>query len=116
MLSGIERLQDTQLNRRKHIIKVRLKSKYDGNKLWKTLNQIMVRANTNYPSFTEVNEIFLTKAEDIANHFNDHFADKVDKLRNEMGSPSGNCMSSHITNSIMKDNVFLLLIYLRLTL
>lgn len=87
----------TKLNRKKKKVYYQNKiqeRKNDGNKLWKTLNEIMGRGKNNNPSFIEVNGAFLTKANDIANHLSNHFADKVDKLRNEMCSPSGSCISS----------------------
>lgn len=104
----IMRNKVTKLNRKKkrayyqNLIQER---KNDGNKLWRTLNEIMGRGCSNSPSFIEVNGSFLTNAKDIANHFNDHFADKVDKLRKDMGSPRGSGGMSHkiITNIIMKN-------------
>lgn len=79
----------TKLNRKKKTAYYQNKiqeRKNDGNKLWNTLNEIMGRAKNNTPSFIEVHGIFLTKAKDIANHFSNHFAEKVDRLRREMVS------------------------------
>lgn len=92
----------TKLNgKKKHFITER---KNDGNKLWKTLNEVMGRAKNNAPSFIEVNGIFSTKAKNVANHFNAHFVDKVDKLRKKMGFPSGGGMSFQIiTNSVVRN-------------
>ena len=78
--------------------------KNDGNKLWKTLNEIMGRGKSNSPSFIEVNGSFLTNAKDIANHFNDHFTNKVDKLRNDMGFPRVSGKSHEIISNIIMRN------------
>ena len=72
----------TKLNRQKKKVYYQNKiqeRKNDGNRLWKTLNEIMGKAKNATLSFIEVNGFFLTKPKDIANHFNDHFLDKVDK-------------------------------------
>ena len=61
-------------------------SKNDGKKLWKILNNIMGRNSNMHPSFIETEGKFITKPADIANHFNDYFTNKVDKLRNAMGA------------------------------
>ena len=114
-VKGIEKWQEycvmrnkvTKLNRKKKKVYYQNKiqeRKNDGNRLWKTLNEIMGRAKNTTSSFIEVNGFFLTKSKDIANNFNDHFLDKVDKLRKDTGSPSGLSMSTQIiANSIMKD-------------
>lgn len=59
----------TKLNRKKKKAYYQNKiqeRKNDGNKLWKTLNELMGRAKNNTPSFIEVKGIFLTKAKDIS--------------------------------------------------
>lgn len=82
--------------------------KNDGNRLWKTLNEIMGRESNATTSFIEVDGLFLTKANYIANTFNDHFLDEVHKLRKDISSTAGLSMSSQmIANSIMRNNVCL---------
>ena len=48
-----------------------------------TLYIYIINPNSS-PSFIEVDGSFITKPFDIANHFNDYFTGKVDKLRSEM--------------------------------
>ena len=103
----IMRNKVTKLNRKKkkaYYQNLILERKNDGNKLWKTLNEIMGRAKTNSPSFIEVDGSFLTKGKDIANHFNDHFVGKVDKLTKDM-PPFRVSGISHkiIANKIMRN-------------
>ena len=58
--------------------------KHDGKKLWGTLDDIMGRKSNSTPSFTESDGFFIIKPLDIANNCNDHFIDKVCKLRQEI--------------------------------
>ncbi|KAK1900116.1 Bile salt-activated lipase [Dissostichus eleginoides] len=53
-----------------------------------------------HPSFIETEGKFITKPADIANHFNDHFTNKVDKLRNAMGA-----VEDTVSHHIIKDRI-----------
>ena len=47
--------------------------KQDGEKIWKTLNKIMVRRTTGGASFVESDGMFLTNPSHIAIYFNEFF-------------------------------------------
>lgn len=96
----------TKLNRKKkktyHETKIN-NIKHDGKKLWSALNEIMGRKSNSTPSSIESNGSFITKPSDIANYFNNHFIEKVCKLRQEI--PKSNCEQfySCIKDQIMKN-------------
>lgn len=78
------RNQVTKINRKNKKMFFKLKineCKYDGKKLWSTLNDVMGRKPSQTPSFIDAGDSFLTKPHTIANYFNDFFVNKVDTLR-----------------------------------
>lgn len=78
--------------------------KYDGKKLWTTLNQIMGREKKGKtPAFIESGEGFITKPQEIADYFNNYFISKVDKIRNDTLPANSQLSESIIQNDIMKD-------------
>lgn len=78
--------------------------KYNSKKLWNTVNDLLGRKNKLTPSFLEVEGGFITKPSEIANHFNEYFIGKIDKLRNDMPDTDNNISHLLIKNEIMKDN------------
>lgn len=76
----------TKLNKKKkklyyeNIINI----KHDSKKMWNILNDIMGRKSKSTPSFLKSEGHFITKPLDIADHLNNYFNDKVNKLRVEM--------------------------------
>lgn len=78
-------------------------AKNDGKKLWSTLNEIMGRKSNTPISFIQSEGKYITKPDDIANHFNDFFKNKVDKLREGQQSSDGSLSRTLIKKEIMKD-------------
>ena len=83
----------TKLNRKKKKLfyEIRINAvKHDSKHLWKTLNNL-VRGNTKpTQSYLETEEGFLTKPVEIANHLNNYFMTKIDKLESSITSQSEN--------------------------
>ncbi len=48
-------------------------NKYDGKKLWSTLNKLMGRKARQTPSFIDTGDSFFTKPQEIENYLNDFF-------------------------------------------
>ena len=99
------RNQVTNINRKNKRIYFKSKlteCKYNGKKLWNTLNDIMGRKPNSTASFIDTGESFLTKPSEIADYFNSFFINKVDKLRSEMSSTSNASSYSNIEQKIMK--------------
>lgn len=99
----------TKMNRqkKKHYYQCKFEEcKNDSKKLWRTLNEAVGRDKMGKaPSFIEVDGVFVTKAVDIANYFNNFFINKVNTIRNQMLPVSGGLSDSIIKNKIMKDKV-----------
>lgn len=96
----------TKMNRHKKKIyyqdKIR-EVKNDSKQLWKTFNNILGKSKTTCPSFIEANGLFITKPLEIANHFNNFFIEKVEKLRIGMKSSEGELSKKLIKETIMKN-------------
>lgn len=75
----------------------------DNKKLWNTLTDLLSRNKKLTPSFLEVEGKFITKPIEIANYFNNHYIDKIDKLRNTMPNIDNNISYLLIKNKIMND-------------
>lgn len=99
------RNQVTKLNQRKKKLYYALqltRTKNDPKKLWSTLNDIMGRNTSPQPTFIENGGTFITKPKEIADHLNNFFRSKVNKLRKESSQRAD---SSSIVNiqDYMKD-------------
>ena len=90
--------------KRKDYYKQRLyESRLDSKKLWSALNEIMGRKSNVCHPLIESNGLVLTKPGDIANHFNNYYVGKVERLRQSMGTSQNTMSNDCIRNVIMKD-------------
>jgi len=80
-----------------------INEKYDNKKLWNVLNKMMGRKVKSIPAFIESDVFFITKPRDIANHLNNYFCDKINKLRVGMEQTENIKAEFLIRNSIMEE-------------
>jgi len=74
----------TKVNKRKkklHYTKKIIEIKHDSKQLWNTFNNILRGNNNSTPAYLEHEGEFFTRPSDIANHLNDFFINKINKLK-----------------------------------
>lgn len=94
----------TSLNKRKKKLYYEDRIKNINNnskKLWSVLNDVMGRRRNITPSYLEKEGLFLTKPADIANHIQNYFVDKINKLSTEMPVMENGNFNELINNRIM---------------
>lgn len=75
--------------------------KHDSKQLWNTLNNILRGNNKSTPAYLEYEGEFFTKSSDIANHLNDYFINKINKLKNTT-QPYKTDLSNILINKMME--------------
>ncbi len=80
--------------------------KHDSKQLWSMLNYLL-KGNKSIPSFLETGGEFLSKPNDIANHLNNYFINKIDMLKNTVQHKNKD-LSVRLIDQIMqgKDCIF----------
>lgn len=94
----------TKLNKKKKKVyydSLIINEKHDNKKLWSILKSMLGRNVKSTPSFLESGGQFITKPMDIANHLNNYFCDKIDRLRDDMGETNNSKAEFLIRNCIM---------------
>ncbi len=87
-----------------HFENVLQKASHDCKQLWNKLNYLLKRNSGSTVSYLETGEDFLTKPVDIANHLNNYFIKKVDKLKTT-AQRRNDTLGARLIDQIMKDKV-----------
>lgn len=94
----------TKLNKRKkkqYYDNIIHETKHDSKRLWSILNHLVKGKTKSTPSYLETEGGFLTKSKDIANHLNNYFINKIDKLKSTVRNNNSD-LSVSLINQIME--------------
>ena len=95
----------TKLNRRRkkeYYDNIVQEMKHDSKRrLWSTLNVLVKGHTKSSPSYLETGGEFLTKPKDIANHLNNYFINKIDKLKSTV-QHNDTDLADRLINQIME--------------